>query len=69
MSLPSAFHDLSADSFPFTIEMYDVDTNEIYNVETVDGPGAIYIAPKPDHVRLAGCRVRFANGQFHDSHG
>lgn len=67
MSLPTAFHDLSADSFPFTIEMYDVDTGIVYSTETVEGPGAMYVPPKPAHVREAACRVRFANGMTADS--
>lgn len=63
MTLPSAFHDLPAESFPFTIEMFDVDTKEVYETIPVYGPGAVRINPKPTHVRLAGTRMRFANGE------
>lgn len=60
--LPFAFHDLPADTFPFTIEMYDVDTRETYETIEVAGPGAVRINPKPTHVRLAGTRMRLPNG-------
>lgn len=61
--LPVKFRDLPADAFPFTIELYDVDTREVYETIEVAGPGATRINPKPAHVRLAGSRIRFANGE------
>lgn len=63
MTLPTVFRDLPADAFPFDIEMYDMDTKEVYETIHVEGPGAVKINPKPAHVRLAGSRVRFGNGQ------
>lgn len=61
--LPVKFRDLPADCFPFTMEFYDVDTKEIYEVIHVDGPGATKINPKPAHVGRAGVKVRYANGK------
>lgn len=37
---PMAFHDLPADSFPFTMELLDAATREVRWSVRVDGPGA-----------------------------
>lgn len=60
-----AFADLPSEAFPFTLKYYDVDTKEVYLTQTVDGPGALHVPPKPDHVREAGVTMTLATGEEH----
>ena len=66
MSLPTVFRDLPASAYPFTIEMLDKDTREVYETIYVEGPGAVKINPKPAHVRVAGTRITLGTGHVEE---
>ena len=42
---PTAFHDLPADAFPFTIEFFRADTKEVVHTIRVEGPGMVEVPP------------------------
>lgn len=55
-----AFHDLSADSFPFVISYIDPETDEVIDTLTVEGPGTVHIPGREFPVDV---KVEFANGE------
>lgn len=62
--MPSAFHDLPADAFPFTIVFTRVDTGQVVHRIHVAGPGAVTV---PALSRLhGGVRIdaRIVHGQM-----
>jgi len=61
---PFAFHDLPADSFPFTAELLDTGTGETVWSATVSGPGALRIpsAAEVNEGRPVSARITLADG-------
>jgi hypothetical protein len=61
----TAFHDLPASSFPFTMELLDAETREVCWSATADGPGALRIPSKHEvnGGKLMACRVTSGNGE------
>lgn len=58
-----AFHDLSPESFPFTIEFFRVDTLEVVHTIEVLGPGAVHVPPLANQLGVrVGVRMHFADG-------
>lgn len=55
-----AFHDLSADSFPFVISYIDPRTRKVIDTLTIEGPGVVHIPARSSPVDV---RVDFANGE------
>jgi hypothetical protein len=60
MDKPSSFHDLPADSFPFTMEVFAKDDSLLWST-TVEEPGAVAIPGF--HGAVGFIRVSFANGE------
>lgn len=58
--MQTAFHDLKASDFPFTIEYIDAATGEVMDSVTVEGPGVL---PVPGRDRPTDVRITFADGR------
>lgn len=58
---PYAFHDLPADSFPFTVEALDASGAVVWTTE-VTGPGALYVPPLATFYGPVSVRLRFPDG-------
>jgi hypothetical protein len=65
LSLPAKFRDLPASSFPFTMELLDVETREVCWSATADGPGVVRIPGKEETNggKPVAVRVTFGNGE------
>jgi hypothetical protein len=62
---PSAFHDLPASAFPFTMELLDAETREVRWSQRVTGPAAVRV-PSRDEInngKPLASRVTFADGE------
>ena len=59
------FHDLSADSFPFTMELLDAETREVCWTATADGPGAVQVPGyrEVNDGKPVAVRMTFGNGE------
>lgn len=66
--LPFAFHDLSADSFPFTIEFFSSEGTLLDTIH-VPGPGAIHIPGYGGKGAPITIRLRFPDGTMICSNG
>jgi hypothetical protein len=62
---PSAFHDLPASAFPFTMELLDAETREVRWSQKVTGAAAIRV-PSRDEIndgKPLTSRITFADGE------
>lgn len=58
--MQTAFHDLKADDFPFTIEYIDAATGEVMDSVTVETPGVLRV---PGRDRPTDVRITFPDGR------
>lgn len=53
---PTAFRDLPADNYPFTVEAFDLEGRVVWT-ERVEGPGSLYIPPLAQTYGPVGVRI------------
>lgn len=62
----SAFHDLPAGAFPFSIEFVNALGVVVHSI-TVSGPGAVEIPGLRQRYGAVSVRLRFADGTVHEA--